>query len=120
MTGVDGPQSGVNSDVPCAAGRWLRPFSSLRGPVPCHWPSIVTRSTSRVPSSVMPRLERRGCGGAFSTPDSICMPVGKPSSHVKRLPLTPATVALDEARRCIDVTVSRPRSMSLARSGRSA
>jgi hypothetical protein len=81
---------------------------------------MVTRSTSRLPSSVMPRLERRGCGGVSKTPDCISMPVGRPSSHVQKSPLTPATVALADARLCIEVTVSRPSSESLDRSGRSA
>ena len=118
--GVAAPQTGVKSEIPCAPGRWLRPLSALSGPEPCHWPSIVTRSMSRLPSSVMPSVERLGCGGASSTPDCISIPLGRPSSQVKRSPLTPATFALDMARFCIDVTVSRPRSESFESSGRSA
>ena len=118
--GVAAPQTGVKSEMPCAPGRWLRPLSALSGPEPCHWPSIVTRSMIRLPSSVMPSVERFGCGGASSTPDCISIPLGRPSSNVKRSPLTPATFALDMARFCIDVTVSRPRSVSFESSGRSA
>ena len=118
--GVAAPHTGVKSDTPCAPGRWFRPFSALSAPEPCHWPSIDTRPTSRLPSSVTPRLERRGCGGVWSTPDCMSIPVGSPSSQVQKSPFTPATLALAEARRCMDVTVSRPSSESLERRGRSA
>ncbi len=54
------------------------------------------------------------------TPDSMNMPLGRPSFQVKRSALTPPTVALAETRRCIELTVSRPWTESFERTGRNA
>jgi hypothetical protein len=81
---------------------------------------MVTRSTVSRPSSVMPTVERLGCGGVVKTPDSMNIPLGRPSFQVNRSALTPPTVAAAPTRFCIEVTVSRPRTLPLERTGRSA
>ena len=48
------------------------------------------------------------------------MPLGSPSFALKESALTPPIVALAEARLSIEVTVSRPRTVSLDNIGRSA
>ena len=48
------------------------------------------------------------------------MPLGSPSFQVKRSALTPPMVALAEARLSIEVTVSRPSTVSFESIGRSA
>ena len=53
-------------------------------------------------------MERFGCGVVRRTPSWISPLEGMPSAQVKRSPFTPATVALASARRCIEVTRSRP------------
>ena len=118
--GVVAPQAGVKSDTPAGPGRWLRPFSGRRWLSPCQVPSMETRWMSRRPSSVMPTVERLGCGGVFITPDSMNMPLGSPSFHVNRSALTPPTVVAPEIRRCIELTVSRPSTDSFESTGLSA
>ena len=118
--GVAGPQSGVKSETPSGPGRWLRPFRGRRWLLPCQVPSIWTRWTSSRPSSVMPTVERFGCGGVVSTPDCMNIPLGRPSSKVKRSALTPPTVAVDDTRFCIDVTRSRPITVLFESTGCSA
>ena len=118
--GVVLPQAGVKSETPSLPGRWFRPVSGRRWLEPHHWPSIATRSTTIRPSSVTPTLERFECGGVFKTPSCMSIPLGRPSSHVKRSPLTPATVAIDDTRLCMEVTVSRPRIEPFESTGRSA
>ena len=70
-----------------------------RASSPCHHERAVVCD----PEAPAKRMRR-----CHEDPDSMCMPVGSPSSHEKKSPLTPATVAVLETRRCIEVTVSRP------------
>ncbi len=88
--------------------------------MPCQVPIICTRSTRSRPSWVIPTVERLGCGGVFITPESMNMPLGRPSFQVKRSALTPPSVATVDKRRCIEVTVSRPSTDSLESTGLSA
>ena len=106
--GVAAPQADVNSDTPSGPAGWLRPVIGRRWLEPCQVAIIATRSTSRRPSFVTPTVERWGCGGVVITPEFMNIPSGVPSFQVKRSALTPPTVAVDERRFCIDVTVSRP------------
>ena len=118
--GVVDPQAGVNNETPAGPGRWLRPFSGRRWLSPCHVPSMATRWTSSRPSSVIPTVDRLGCGGVFMTPDSMNMPLGSPSSQVNMSALTPPTVVAPEIRRCIELTFSRPSTESFESTGLSA
>ncbi len=88
--------------------------------MPCHVPSIWTRCTRSRPSSVIPTVERFGCGGVVRTPDCMNIPLGRPSLKVKRSALTPPTVAVDAKRFCIEVTRSRPMTESFESTGWSA
>src|SRR5204863_202018 len=56
----------------------------------------------------MPMLERVDVGMLASRRSCIRIPAGRPSAALKKSPLTPATVALADASRCIAVTRSRP------------
>jgi hypothetical protein len=118
--GVVGPHVDVNRETPSGPGRWFSPFSGRRWLLPCQVPSIWTRWTSRVPSSVMPTVDRLGCGGVVRTPDCMNIPLGRPSSKVKRSALTPPTVAVELIRFCIDVTRSRPMTVLFESTGCSA
>ena len=66
---------------------------------------------------VIPTVERRGCGGVLINPDSMNIPLGRPSFQVKRSALTPPTVATGDMRRCIEVTVSLANTASFDRTG---
>ena len=52
-------------------------------------------------------LDRSASGGWSSTPERSTMPLGSPLA-AKKSPLTPATVAVAEARRSIALSGSRP------------
>jgi hypothetical protein len=114
--GVAGPHAGVKSATPFAPGVWLRSMGR-RWPVPRQVPNIRTRSTFSVPSAVIPMLERSASGGWSSTPERSRIPLGRPSAHAKRSPLTPAAVESRERFDWIELTFSRPRIAPFERTG---
>ncbi len=120
ITGVAGPHAGVKSTTCPSSGVSLIPFSVRRCPVPRHVPKNLTRSTWSAPASSIPIEERSPSGGWSSTPSRIMTPLGWPSFQLKRSPLTPATVAVELSRFCIDVTVSLPRIVFFASVGLTA
>ncbi len=116
--GVMRPQSDVKSATWFVPGGLLISVSVRRGPFPRQVPRKPILRTSSVPSSVTPALDRPGFGGVTSTPSRITMPLGRPSASVKKSPLTPTDVAVDERRFCIEETDSRPSTDSLESTGR--
>ena len=70
-------------------------------------PKNSTRRTSSAPSGAIPTLERSPKGGLSTTPPRMSTPLGRPDA-AKKSPLTPTIVAVEESRRCIEVTRSVP------------
>ena len=117
--GVLAPQSEVKSAMPFLPGASLNSFSARRCPVPRQVPRNLTRRTSSAPSSVNPALDRPPFGGLTSTPSRSMIPLGFPSAHLERSPLTPTIVAWEASLRCIEDTVSRPSTFSFESTVRS-
>ena len=79
--GVAEPQAGVNSETPFGPGRWFRPV--MRAPLARALPGADHRDLVDEQASVVgdSDVERRGCGGVVSTPESMNIPFGGPRSR---------------------------------------